>query len=319
MDLSVIIVNYNTRDLLKTCLDSLRGQASTYSSEIVVVDNGSTDGSPELVERTYPGIRLIRNSANLGFAAANNIGIRNSTGKYVLLLNSDTELPPNACDKVVRFLESKGGKALAGCTLRNPDGSIQRSARSFPSVVNLISESFFLYRILPRSRTFGRYYMTYVDASEPVPADWVMGAFLMIHREVFEEIGLLDERFFMFGEEADFCFRAKQAGIQTWYFPGTDVLHHWGSSSKSGYHRVLWMKGSQLLFFQKHFNGLTRFVLYKLLFVGMFLRIPLYLFQGILRVKWEFIVKACYYTRALFTLPFHLMNGSIYPMNAAKQ
>ena len=318
MDCSVIIVSYNTRELLRTCLDSLRAHPSSFASEIVVVDNGSSDGSADLVEQTYRDVRLIRNSANLGFAAANNIGIRNSTGKYILLLNSDTEIPAKACDDVVRFLESQGGKGLAGCTLRNPDWSLQPSVRSFPSVINLISESFFLYRIFPRSRLFGRYYMTDFDYSKPAQVDWVMGAFLMIHRGVFETIGLLDERFFMFGEEADLCYRARQAGIATWFFSGANLVHHWGGSSKNGYHRVLWTKGSQLLFFQKHFAGPSRYALYVLLMVGMLLRVPLYLLQGIFFLKGESVLDAYYYFRALITLPFHFVSGTIYPINAAQ-
>ncbi|MEX2189099.1 MAG: glycosyltransferase family 2 protein [Bacteroidota bacterium] len=319
MDLSIIIVSFNTRELLRTCLDSLRAHPSSLVWEIVVVDNGSSDGSADLVEQTYRDVRLIRNSANLGFAAANNIGIRNSTGKYVLLLNSDTEMPASACDDVVRFLKSRGEIGLAGCTLRNPDGSLQPSVRSFPSVINLISESFFLYRIFPRSSLFGRYYMTNFDYSKPGQVDWVMGAFLMIHRGVFETIGLLDERFFMFGEEADLCYRAKQAGMATWFFPGVNVVHHWGSSSKNGYQRVLWTKGSQLLYFQKHFAGPSRYTLFILLMIGMLLRVPLYLLRGMFFWRREFTLDAYYYARALITLPFHFVNGSIYPINVVQR
>ncbi len=312
MDLSVIIVNYNTREFLDSCLRSLDERSDAVSTEVIVVDNGSLDGSQEMVRSRHPGIRLIENGINRGFAAANNRGIRESMGKYLLLLNSDTMLSRGALEGTVGFAEEMNLKGIVGCKLLNSDGTLQPSVRSFPTIMNVASETFFLSGLFPHSRIFGKYYMSFFDYSAHAEVDWVMGAFLMFHRDVLEAVGMLDERFFMFGEEIDFCYRARQSGFRTWYFPGASVFHRWGGSSKTFYTRILWTKGSQLLFFQKHNHGIRRYTLYALLVIGMILRIPFHLSQGLFLMKSDPIHKAYCYARAAVTLPFHLMNQSIY-------
>lgn len=312
MDLSVIIVNYNTRELLNSCLGSLEREADAVSTEVIVVDNGSSDGSQEMVRAQHPGVRLIENGTNRGFAVANNLGIKESSGKYLLLLNSDTTLSGRALEDTVRFAEQMDLKGIVGCKLLNPDGTLQPSVRSFPTIMNVASETFFLSSLFPHSRIFGKYYMSFFDYSAPAEVDWVMGAFLMFHRDVLEAVGMLDERFFMFGEEVDFCYRARESGFRTWYFSRVSVFHRWGGSSQAFYTRILWTKGSQLLFFQKHNHGIRRYTLYALLLIGMILRIPFHLSRGLFLMKSDPIHKAYCYARAAVTLPFHLMNQSIY-------
>ncbi len=317
IDVSVVIVNYNTCDLLDACLQSLR--PDRLRTEVIVVDNGSSDGSKEMVRSRHKNVRLIENATNRGFAAANNLGISQSSGTYVLLLNSDTTVTQGALEDTVRFMEEKNLKGIVGCRLLNPDGTLQPSLRSFPSILNVASESFFLYKLFPRSRVFGKYYMSYYDYAESSAVDWVMGAFFMIHRDVLNTVGMLDEQFFMFGEELDFCYRARQAGFPTWYFSGATVFHHWGGSSRDGYARVLWTKGSQLLLFQKHFHGLSRKVLHGLLLTGMLLRVPVYVVHGVLSFSRAPLRKAMWYGRAALSLPFRLMGHRIYPSMGAQR
>ncbi len=313
MRLSVIIVSYNTRELLDNCLASLQEEIASPKAEVIVVDNGSSDGSEEMLRQKYPRVRLIINSINKGFAAANNIGIRIATGKYVLLLNPDTRVSQGACENVIRFMNTGERKMIVGCTLLNPDGTVQPSVRSFPSVRNLVSESFLLYRLFPRSPTWGKYYMTTFEYANASKVDWVMGAFMMIDRTVMDRIGELDERFFMYGEEADFCFRASKAGIATWFFPGASVVHLWGGSSQNILERMIWTKGSQLLFFEKHFEGWTRYALYALLIAGIVIRVPAYLMEAIVLLKKESMSKAFSSAIAAIALPYRFMRGTIFP------
>lgn len=234
MDLSIVIVSYNTRDLLRACLESVRATLRGLRYETIVVDNGSTDGSLEIVTSNFPTVTLIRNDENAGFATANNQGIRRSSGRYLLLLNSDAVLLDNAARRMVAFMDAHPGAGGVGGQLRNPDGSFQNSHGRFPG---LLDETCLLLGLPDQLRPAG--YPTYPEAgsSECCRVDWVSGALLMVRRQAADEIGLLDEDFFMYAEEMDWCYRLQQGGWPVYYLPDARAVHWGGGSWRDGARR----------------------------------------------------------------------------------
>jgi len=239
--LSVIIVNWNTRELLAQCLESLY-QTIHVPCEVIVVDNASEDGSAEMVRSVFPQVRLIENTENVGFARANNQAIRAGRGKYVLLLNSDTIVQPGALDSIVRFADQHPEAGIVGGRLLNADGSLQPSWNEFPT---LLSELM--------GRNFRRRRPLVGESAYEV--DWVGGACLLAQREAIEAVGLLDENFFMYSEEADWCYRMIQNGWKVYYFPKAKVIHFGGGSShRCNEAMVIQLYRSKLLFFHKHYG-----------------------------------------------------------------
>lgn len=244
MDLSVCIVNWNARELLRQCLRSVCSTADGILCEVLVVDNASTDGSSEMVRREAPAARLFANEANAGFAAGSNLAIRSSTGRYVLLLNSDTVMMPGTLRAMMEFLDRHPRAGVVGCKLLNPDGSVQLSYRKFPSL------TWEYFRIILLSKVYRHIKplrgpldaVVHAESSGGCRSvDWVSGACLMTRREVLDQVGLLDERFFMFCEEIDWCYRAKRAGWEIHYLPDACVIHYGGGSSKRQRLRTYWM------------------------------------------------------------------------------
>lgn len=302
IDLSVIIVCTNEWHVIGPCLKSIYEQTSGLSFEVIVVDNASTDGSVSNIGKNYPSVRLIVNERNLGFAAANNRGIQQASGRYVLLLNPDTEVLNGALQKTVAFMAANENASIVGCRLLYSSGALQPSARSFPTVGNIFFESTFLYLLFPRSRVFGRYYMTWFDYRTNLEVDWLCGAFLMIRRELIEAIGILDERFYIYTEEVDYCFRAREAGFHVWFFAGSEILHHWGGPRVTNKHLVYWIHRSQLLFLRKHLKGLRRVGCVVLKYSGMALRVPVYLVGGVMGLNRRMLWKAYSTSYALLRL-----------------
>ncbi len=232
IDLSIIIVSFNVRDLLDACLKSVQESArDELRYEIIVVDNASTDGSARMVRQHYPEVRLIANRENRGFAAANNQGIRESHGRYVLLLNPDTEVLDDALAVMVAFLETHPSFGAAGPQLLYPDGSFQHSAFRFPGVLQTFFDFFPLHHRLLDSRLNGRYPRAWYARGTPFPIDHPLGACLMARRATVEQVGLLDEGFFMYCEEIDWCWRMREAGWQIACVPHARVIHHAGASA----------------------------------------------------------------------------------------
>ncbi|MCK5573683.1 MAG: glycosyltransferase family 2 protein [Bacteroidetes bacterium] len=302
MTLSIVIVNMNTWHVLQKCLRSVYRQTPDLDFEVIVVDNASSDGSPDRIRKEFQQVRLIQSSDNIGFAAANNRGLSIASGDYILLLNPDTEIRDQAILKVVRFMDSHPDVGIGGCKLVFSDGTIQQSLRSFPSVWNLFAESTFLYRLFPKTTLFGSYYMTHFDYLSTRQVDWLCGAFLMMQRALPEDIGFLDEQFYMYSEEIDYCYRAKQAGYTAWYFHEAEVVHHWGGVSAVDQRVVLWMHGSQLLYLKKHFRGLEKAVLVGMKYMAMLLRIVVYFVVGCLSFNPNLLKKSRYYTVAVAKL-----------------
>ena len=260
-DLSVIIVSYNTRDVLRLCLQHLHECAEGLSLEIIVVDNASRDGSVEMLEEDHPEIQVIRSQTNLGFAGANNCAMRLARGRYILLLNSDAFLKPGALVLAVDHMDRHPNVGLAGGRLIWEDQSWQPSARAFPSVVNDFLILSGLASRFPRSRFFGRPEWTWADPMKPAEVDWVPGAFAIIRPEVLAQTGLFDEAFFLYYEEVDLCRRIRTLGYKIAYWPDIVIVHLGGASSKTihgavlsyfGSQVTLWSLRSKFLYYRKH-------------------------------------------------------------------
>lgn len=218
-DFSIIIVNYNTRELLRACLDSIHRSSGRTQYEIIVIDNDSSDGSIEMLRSGYRGVSIIENNDNIGFARACNQGIRASSGRFIILLNSDTEVFPDTLENLSKFIieDMTGpGAGIVGCRILNPDGSLQYSAGSFPTLWSTVLDMF-------RPYHERKYLLTGYDREHEV--DWVTGAFLVIDRKVIEDVGELDEHFFMYYEEVDLCLRAKKSGWKVIYTPRLSIIH----------------------------------------------------------------------------------------------
>jgi N-acetylglucosaminyl-diphospho-decaprenol L-rhamnosyltransferase len=232
LDLSIIVVSYNTRDLLDQCLTSVFAHPRRLAFEVIVVDNASSDGSPELVARKWPSIVLLRNAHNQGFAKANNEGLEVCRGRYALLLNSDAEIRGDALEIMVAYLDSHPGVGIVGAQLRNSDGSLQPSGNRIPSVLGQIWWSLPFYRLFAKGQFGNRFLVSGRDYEQIAEVDEVSGAALVVRREVWESIGMLDEGYFFYFEDVDFCIRAKKACWRVMYVPQAKVVHHWGQSSK---------------------------------------------------------------------------------------
>jgi GT2 family glycosyltransferase len=249
-DVSVVIVNWNTRNLLRDCLIALAANARVVT-ETIVVDNGSTDSSVEMLAAEFPGVCVIANASNVGFAPANNQGLACARGRYVLLLNSDTRVAPDALVKLVDFMDAHPQAGACGPQLRNADGTLQPSGRRFPTLTSTLGE---LLPVPERWRCKWRRDLEKRDYDQVCPVDELSGAALCIRRAALEQIGSLDEDFFFLGEDIDLCWRLKSAGWQVLYVPSARVTHYWGSSRNraNSYRISLLSQRSYYLLFRKH-------------------------------------------------------------------
>lgn len=273
LDLSVVIVNYNTRDLLRDCLRSALDRQGPISYEVTVVDNGSTDGSADMVRDEFPQLRLIASAENGGYAYANNLGLRAQKARYYLLLNPDTLLPPLALGSMVAFMDSRPDAGVAGPRLVLADGSLDPACRrGFPTPAVSFYRFTGLSRLFPRSRRFGRYNMTYLDPDEEAEVDSVVGAFMMVRGEAIEQAGLLDETFFMYGEDLDWAYRIKQVGWKVYYTPSVTVLHYKRAASRHSKRAKFEFQRAMYIFYKKHYAAETPRLLHGLIVLGIVLR-----------------------------------------------
>jgi len=280
IDLSIIIVSFNTKDLLRNCLKSIYTlYPKPYTLEVIVVDNASKDGSAEMVAKDFPQVALIRNKKNLGFAAANNQGIKKARGRYLLLLNSDTLILEDALAKMVAFMDRNKKIGIATCQLLNKDKTIQASGGFFPTLPRVFAWMFFLDDLPIISRLIKAYhphepsfYTKNLFYQREHFQDWVTGAFFLIRKKVVEKIGLLDEQFFMYVEEVDYCFRAKKAGFLVAYTPMAKIIHLGQKSLRQpGDAAVREYKGLKI-FYQKHYPPFQLPLLLLFLKMGAALR-----------------------------------------------
>jgi GT2 family glycosyltransferase len=251
-DLSIVIVNWNTRAMLADCLASIEASGTESKLEIFVVDNGSSDGSPEMVEADFPHVRLIRNGQNRGFAAANNQAIRHAGGRHVLLLNSDTIVHPGVLDGSVQYMDVNENVGIMGCRVLNADGTVQPSCSQFPTLANLLILASGMFRI--RGFTAAqRYRMDEWQRDAERDVDVISGCYLLVRGDAIPSVGLLDEAFFFFGEETDWCRRFREAGFVVRFAPVGTIVHFGGGSSKSlNFRRDLMLSEATVRLHRKH-------------------------------------------------------------------
>jgi len=230
-DVSIIIVNWNTKELLLNCIESLIKETKQHTIEIIVVDNASSDGSPNAVRQRFPNVKVIVNKSNLGFAKANNIGIKQSTGRYVCLVNSDIKALDGCVDRMCEYMDNNTSIGALGPKTVNEDMTFRLNIREFPSLWNSFCEAFALNIIFPKTRLFRTRLLINISQDSPSSVDTLSGCFLMVRQETLEEVGLLDERFFIYGEDKDWCKRFSNAGWDVKFFPDAQAIHYGGSSS----------------------------------------------------------------------------------------
>jgi GT2 family glycosyltransferase len=277
MDVTVIIVNYNTKSLLRECLTSVYRETKEVKYEVFVVDNRSEDGSPDMVQEEFPMVNLIRNERNVGFAAGNNIAIKKGSGRYFLLLNPDTRLVNNTMKILVDYMDEHSDVGATGSMLLDQDMNVQTVCRKFSNFLNEIGE---LIPVLNRFQfdwMSRNYHPDRFDYRSTGETDYVQGACLMVRKEVVDTVGPLDERFFMYSEEEDWCFRIKKHGWKVMYVSSAIILHYIGMSTRQRSDEMFReLYHSKLKFFMKNRGHITAYLLRFTLMILMFIRIPYY-------------------------------------------
>jgi len=311
--ISIIIVSWNARDYLKQCLESLTPAACRYPMEIIVVDNASTDGSAEIVVQDFPHVHLVRNNSNLGFAKANNIGISASTGQYVCLVNSDVKVLSDCLNRLIDYCEQHPEVGMAGPRIIGRDGRLQRSCRGFPSLWNMLCRALALDSIFPHCKWFTGYSLSYWAQDETRPVDILTGCFWLIRRETLARVGLLDESFFMYGEDMDWCKRFWLGGSQLVFVPLAEAIHYGGaSSSNSPVRFYIEKQRADLQYWKKHHSRAAAGGFYLISCLHLVLRMAGYslasLFHQSSRQNYRYKVK-----RSLACLKWMFSESSIAP------
>ncbi len=274
LTLSIIIVSYNVREFLEQALVSIKKAVEHISCEIFVVDNASSDGSPDIIARKFPDVKLVRNSENVGFARANNQAIRLSLGRYVCIINPDTIVQENTFLQVIEFFDKNGQAGAVGCKILNPDGTLQLACRrSYPTPWVAFTKIVGLARLFPNSKIFGRYNLTFLDPEQSTEVEAISGSFMVVRRETIDQVGMLDESFFMYGEDLDWCFRIRKGGWRIYYLPTTQIVHFKGESSKkSPFEQRRLFYEAMHLFVKKHFGARKALMPSWLLILAIWIR-----------------------------------------------
>jgi GT2 family glycosyltransferase len=261
--LSICVLNWNTRDYLRACLQSIRDTARQLDPEVIVVDNASSDGSAGMVREEFPEVRLIANEENLKYARGSNQALEAATGEFKLLLNPDVVILPGAIQELLAAMQRHPKAAAVAPKLVHPDGSPQLSCRSFPDPAPLLYEALGLARLFPRSRRFAAYRMTWWDQSDERTVDQPMASALMLRTVALEEVGLFDEDFPMFFNDVDLCRRLWDAGWEVWYVPEARAIHHVGGSTRQVRREMIAESHRSLLrYYEKHYRGRVNPVAY---------------------------------------------------------
>ena len=271
MRLSVVFLNYNTRDLTRQALSSVLAAAEGLEVEIFVVDNASADGSADMVAEEFPQVKLICNEANVGFAAGNNVALRQVAGEYALLINTDTIVRRDALRTMVEFLDAHPEAGACGCKILDPDGTLQLdSRRGFPTPLAAFCKMSGLSRLFPKHPLIAHYHMTYLDPEQTAEVEVLSGSCMMVRKAAMDQVGLLDEDYFMYGEDIDWCYRFHQAGWKIYYVPTTEIIHFRGESGRGVPLRILYRKSRAMsIFVNKHMAQRFRFFPLWLLQVGI--------------------------------------------------
>ena len=317
--LSVVIVSYNVRYFLEQALQSVMRAAEGLPVEVFVVDNNSQDDSVDMVRRKFPAVHLMANDNNPGFSRANNQAIRQATGQYVLLLNPDTLVAEDTFRICLDFMDTHPNVGALGVRMLDGSGAfLPESKRGFPSPLVALSKTIGLSRLFPRSRIFNRYHLGYLAEDEMHSVDVLAGAFMWLRRSVLEEVGLLDEAFFMYGEDIDLSYRIVEAGYQNYYVPTTTIIHYKGESTKKGslnYVKVFYQ--AMIIFARKHFSGGKARLFVGMLQVGIYLRAFLTIVSNLFRAGLLPLLDAALLLGGLYVLKdfwgaYHFKNPDYY-------
>ena len=288
MKLSVVIVNYNVEYFLEQCLYAVRKAMQHVEGEVIVVDNNSIDGSNRMVKAKFPEVKLIANKENLGFSKANNQGIRIAGGEYILLLNPDTVVEDDTFSKIVQFMDEHPQAGALGVKMVDGSGNfLPESKRGLPTPAAAAYKMFGLSRLFPRSKRFAHYHLGYLDENETHEVEILAGAFMLLRKKVLDEIGLLDESFFMYGEDIDLSYRVIKAGYKNYYFPETRIIHYKGESTKkSSVNYVLVFYNAMVIFAKKHFTHKNARMFTFVINIAIYFRA----FLAILSQFWEKLI-----------------------------
>ncbi len=288
MDLSIVIVNYNVKYFLEQCLHSVSRAIQDLEAEVFVVDNNSVDGSCHMIREKFPFVHLIENNQNVGFSRANNQAIRLARGKYVLILNPDTIVEENTFTRSLKFMEDKPEAGALGVKMIDGKGNfLPESKRALPTPGVAFYKIFGLSSLFPRSKTFNRYNLGYLSENETHEVDILCGAFMFMRNKALEESGLLDEEFFMYGEDIDLSYRIQKAGYKNYYFAGTRIIHYKGESTKKGsINYVMIFYNAMIIFARKHFNRKNANVFSFLIKVAIYFRAALSILKRFVSKMW---------------------------------
>ncbi|MBP3886688.1 MAG: glycosyltransferase family 2 protein [Cellulosilyticum sp.] len=297
MKLSIVIVNYNTYFLTKQTVESVIQKQYDFKYEIILVDNASVDGSIEALEDTFSQeieeglVHIIKNTANLGFSKANNIGIRKAKGEYILLLNSDTEVEGNCLEECLKQMEANKSLGALGCKVVLADGTLDHACkRGFPTPK--ASLYYFMKWDKKDPIKYGQYAALHLGEDEVGEVEVLTGAFMLIPKRVLDEVGLLDEDFFMYGEDIDLCFRIKEGGYKILYYPKQKIIHHKGGSSKRRRHKVIFdFHNAMWIFYKKHYIKQYSIIVTMLVGLGIWCKCLLELIKNQLKPKQHQVEK----------------------------
>jgi hypothetical protein len=286
MDVSIIVVAWNVRKLLHDCLKSVYDQTEGVDFEVIYVDNASQDGSVDMVKSEFPEVKIIQNERNEGFIRANNQAIGIAEGRYVLLLNSDTVVLDNAIAKTVKFADEHPEAAVIGCKVLSPDKTLRRTCFMYPSLLNMFLSATYLCKIFPKSRFFGRERMTWWDFDDVREVETISGCFSLVRKEAIKDVGVMNETYYVYGDDPDWCYRFKKNGWKILFSPEAEIIHYGGQTTKHMSREFkLQLYGSRLIFIKLHKNGLT-FMLARLLTAAFFLlRVPYWMATAVIRKK----------------------------------
>jgi len=280
-DISVCIVNMNNRDLLEQCLESICRTTRQASTEIFVVDNCSSDGSAEMIQARYPEVRLIRNDRILGYSASQNRALQRCSSRYILVFNEDMLVLPGALDHMVAFMDAHPDAGMLGCRLLNPDGSLQPSCWPFPNLKSRFLRALYLDGLAPAGRLSGVFYLGSWAYDSVREVDVIQGCCMLLRRELLQQVGLMDEEFFLYFEETDWCYRAKQRGWKVYFTPDAEIVHYGGQSTGRQPARmgVIYLQ-SLLKYFRKHHGRVAASAVWSLSAIETALRLIYW------RIRW---------------------------------
>ena len=304
-DVSIIIVNWNTRDILRDCLASVYAQTRDISYELIVVDNASYDGSVGMIKNEFPEVVLIENHNNAGFAAANNQGMRIAQGRYFLLLNPDTIVLEGAIQKTVFFTDNHPDIGVVGCQVWLDEKEMQLTCFAFPSLSGFIIQKIGLRRFFPKSRLFGRINYGWWDRTSQMDVDVVTGMYMLVRREAVDQVGLMDEDYFVYAEETDWCYRFRKSGWRCVFTPEARIIHLDGKSTSQVSIKMFVQMQKSVLIFHKKQRGLFSWLGVKLVYIFSMLSQYISFSSLLFFHKQDTFQKKC--DQAIAALKFHLL------------